>query len=180
VPRSPSAASPSPSAAPLAAAPPAAPQGADPTGYDPSGEIFRGADPVQLFVRAPPDQRWGPVVAAGLLPVMKRDLERLVPGIEALNVTCKLLGCVFQVDGRREALQPALSVLGLVTLGPHTVAAPVSDSRAEMIFFTDRRMADPHAFVTWYLGARRRALAALKSGQRPPLPGIPAERLPDE
>jgi hypothetical protein len=72
-------------------------------------------------------------------------------------------------------------VLSLVTLGPITADLGLSaEGRGQLLVITDRRMADPAAFTSWFRHTRRAALEAIRSGKQPnPLP-VPVSELPTE
>ena len=69
----------------------------------------------------------------------------------------------------------------LVTLGPLTSDLGVSaDGKGQVLFLTERRMADPAQFTAWYRKARQATLEGIRSGKEPnPLP-VPVADIPKE
>jgi hypothetical protein len=156
--------------------PPAAPASPDaaplPPDYDPTALVQGGADPVQVFLKEPRKASWaGPVeeVVGGQL---RRDLAKAVPEMRSLSMGCRTLSCLIIVDVPAEKREAASAVINLVTLGPITTDLGLTeDGKAQILFMTEPRFADPAAFTTWYRRTRTRAIEDIKAGKRPnPLP----------
>jgi hypothetical protein len=169
-----------PPAAPATGAPSAAgPEADGGAAVDPLAQVDRGGDPMLVFFETARDEAWAPVVEAALADVLRSDLSRMVPEARGLEVQCRRLACLFRAEAPRAKLPLVLDVLGFVTFGPITVAAPADDKHAQLLFITDRRMSDPHGFLEWYRRLRRRQLEEIRAGKRPnPLP-VAKDKLPE-
>jgi hypothetical protein len=160
----------------VAAAPDAAPK----VVYDPTKLIENGVPAGEVFEKEPRDEVWAQVAETVIGGAMKADLERISPGA-GLQMVCKTLTCYVGVDAPEDKRPAALAMVKLVMLGPFLFDLdPEEDGTQRILFVTEPRMSDPQVFTEWYKKARKQALQAIKSGQRPnPIP-IEAAQLPDE
>jgi len=94
---------------------------------------------------------------------------------------CRTLSCLILFDVPKEKLDVARAVVMLVTLGPLTSDLGISpEGKGQVLFLTERRMADPATFVAWYRRARHSTLDAIRSGKEPnPLP-VPVDQIPKD
>jgi hypothetical protein len=174
-----------PSTPPPAAAPPAQPARPDatalPADYDPTVLAEKGGDPLQIYLAEPRNSTWAGVVEEVIGGQMRRDLKQLIPEARGLSMGCRTLSCIILLDVPKEKIDAARAVVTLVTLGPLTADLGVApDGRAQVLFLTERRMADPAQFTSWYRRARHSTLEAIRSGKEPnPLP-VPLGEIPKE
>lgn len=177
--------SPPPAASPPAAAPPAEAARQDaaalPADYDPTVLAEKGGDPLQIYLAEPRHPTWASVVEEVIGGQMRRDLKQMVPEARGLSMGCRTLSCLIILDAPKEKLDAARAVVTVVTLGPLTQDLGLSpEGRGQVLFLTERRMADPAAFTAWYRRARHSTLEAIRSGKEPnPLP-VPLDAIPRE
>jgi hypothetical protein len=172
---------PPPAAAP--APPPAAKPDAAalPPDYDPTVLADKGGDPLQIYLAEPRNPTWAGVVEEVIGGQMRRDLKQMVPEARGLSMGCRTLSCLILLDVPRDKIDAARAVVTLVTLGPLTSDLGVSpEGKGQVLFLTERRMADPAQFTSWYRRARQTTLEAIRSGKEPnPLP-VPVADIPKE
>jgi hypothetical protein len=167
---------------PPAAAPPApADAAALPPDYDPTVLAEKGADPLRIYLAEPRQPTWAGVVEEVIGGQMRRDLRHMVPEARGLSMGCRTLSCLILLDVPKEKLDAARAVAMLVTLGPLTTDLGISsDGKGQVLFLTERRMADPAQFTAWYRRARQTTLENIRSGKEPnPLP-VPVSEIPKE
>ena len=170
---------PAPAVPPAPAAPPdAAAVAAD---YDPTVLAEKGAEPLTIYLAEPRQPTWAGVVEEAIGGQMRRDLKQMMPEARGLSMGCKTLSCLILIDAPREKLDAARAVVSLVTLGPITVDLGISpEGKGQVLFLTERRMADPAQFISWYRRARLSTLENIRSGKEPnPLP-VPVSEVPKE
>jgi hypothetical protein len=152
-----------------------------PPDYDPTVLLAGGANPIDVFVGEPRSPAWANEVERVIGKKISDDLERLVPEAQGMGMTCHTLSCIVMVGATADHLPKVVAATKFITLGPQTIDLPPDEKgRARWLFFTERRFADGVAFTTWYLGARKRALAAIKAGTQPNPFSVAAEKLPEE
>jgi hypothetical protein len=171
-----------PAIAPASPPPPpaAAPDGSVPSDYDPASNIQDGADATKVFLAEPRNPAWASSVEAVIGRQLDHDVKHVVPGAGGVSMGCRTLSCLILIDAPADKLPLAIAVVQLVTFGPVTASLGTSpEGRGQLLFVTDRRMADPAAFTSWYRRTRSRTIEAIRSGkQQNPLP-IPPSDLPD-
>jgi hypothetical protein len=152
-----------------------------PPDYDPTVLAEKGGDPLQIYLAEPRHPTWAEVVEEVIGGQMRRDLKQMVPEARGLSLGCRTLSCLVFIDVPKEKMDAARSVVTLVTLGPLTVDLGLSpEGRGQVLFLTERRMADPAQFTSWYRHARQSTLEAIRSGKEPnPLP-VPVDAIPKE
>jgi hypothetical protein len=161
---------------------PAAPDSANlPPDYDPTVLAEKGGDPLRIYLSEPRHPTWASVVEEALGGQMRRDLKQMIPEARGLSMGCRTLSCLILLDVPKDKIDAARAVVTLVTLGPLTVDLGVSpEGKGQVLFLTERRMADPAVFVAWYRRARQNTLEAIRSGKQPnPLP-VPVADIPKE
>ena len=146
--------------------------------YDPAKLVQDGADPVKVYLAEPRNAAWASAVENVIGGQIARDV-RQVTGGGAVSMGCRTLTCLILVGAPAGKMDLALGVAQLVTLGPVTTnLGPSPDGRGQILFLTERRMANPADFTAWYQRTRRTTLDAIRAGTRPnPLP-ISASALP--
>jgi hypothetical protein len=149
--------------------------------YDPTVLVDKGGDPLGIYLKEPRHPTWAGVVEEAIGGQLRRDLKSMVPETRGLSMGCKTLSCLILLDVPKEKMEAARAVVMLVTLGPITVDLGVSaEGRAQILVLTERRMADPAVFTSWYRRARRNTLEGIRSGKEPnPLP-VPPSEIPKE
>jgi hypothetical protein len=167
------------------AAAPAAPATPDAAGvaadYDPTALADKGQEPLQIYLAEPRSPTWAPAVEEIIGGQLRRDLTKMVPETRELSITCHTLSCLILVDLPKDKLEAATQVMSLVTLGPITVNLGLSAAgRAQLLFLTDRHMADPAFFTGWYRRIRRQTLNDIRSGKRPNSLPVPVSQLPTD
>lgn len=147
-----------------------------PADYDPTVLVERGAAPVEVFLEEPRHPAWAPAVEEVVGGAIRRDLAALVPETRSFAMGCRTLSCLMIIDVPEARRDAALAVASLVTLGPITVNLGLTpEGKAQLLFLTERRMADPAFFTGWYQRTRRRVLDDVRSGKQPNrLPGPPS------
>jgi hypothetical protein len=172
---------PAPAAAPPAAAPSKPDAAPLPPDYDPTVLVDKGADPLQLYLAEPRHPTWAGAVEEVIGGQMRRDLKQMIPEARGLSIGCRTLSCLILLDVPREKMDAARAVVTLVTLGPLTTDLGISpDGKGQVLFLTERRMADAAQFTTWYRRARQTTLERIRSGKEPnPLP-VPVADIPKE
>jgi hypothetical protein len=152
-----------------------------PADYDPSVLADKGGDPLAIYLAEPRHPVWAGVVEEAIGGQLRRDLKQMVPEARGLSMGCKTLSCLILIDAPKEQLDSARAVVTVVTLGPITVDLGVSpEGRGQVLVLTERRMADPAQFTSWYRKARRATLDDIRSGKTPnPLP-VPASEVPKD
>jgi hypothetical protein len=165
-------------AAPAAPAPPADALAAD---YDPTALTRDGADPLKVYLAEPRTPAWAGAVEEVIGKQLDRDVKHVVPGAGGVSIGCRTLSCLVLVDAPADKLPIAVGMVQMVVLGPVTVnLGPTPEGRGQVLFLTERRMADPATFTSWYVKTRQRTLASVRAGEQPnPLP-IPAADLPPD
>jgi hypothetical protein len=171
---------PTPPAATAQAAAPARPDATVlPPDYDPTVLVDKGSEPLQVYLAEPRSATWATVVEEAIGGQMRRDLKLMLPEARGLSMGCRTLSCLILVDAPKDKLKEANEIISLVTLGPITVDLGLSpEGRGQVLFLTERRMADPGGFVAWYRGVRRTALADIRSGKRPNTLPVTVDKLP--
>jgi hypothetical protein len=171
-----------PPAGPASPPPPAAaaPDGSVPPDYDPASKIQDGADATKVFLAEPRNPAWATAVESVIGRQLDHDVKHVVPGAGGVSMGCRTLSCLILIDAPADKLPLAMAVVQLVTFGPVTAALGTSpEGRGQLLFVTDRRMADPATFTSWYRRTRSRTIEAIRSGkQQNPLP-IPPSDLPE-
>jgi hypothetical protein len=163
--------------APVAVAPP---DTAAKVVYDPTKLLESGVPAGEVFAKEPRDEVWAQLTETVIGGAMKADLERISPGA-GLQMVCKTLSCLIGVDVPEDKRPAALAMVKLVMLGPYLFDLdPEEDGTQRVLFFTEPRMSDAQVFTEWYKKARRSALQAIKSGQRPNPTPLDNSQLPDE
>jgi hypothetical protein len=169
---------------PAAGPPPSLPHAPDatlPPDYDPSALARDAAEATRVYLSEPRNPPWAAAVEDVIGGQLDRDVKHVVPGAGGVSMGCHTLSCLILVDAPPDKMPLALAMTQLVTLGPVTVnLGPSPEGRGQILFLTDRRMADPAIFVGWYRGLRSKTIEAIRSGkQANPLP-VPARNLPAE
>jgi len=172
---------PPPAAAP--SPPPAAKPDAAvlPPDYDPTVLADKGGDPLQIYLAEPRQPTWAGVVEEVIGGQMRRDLKQMVPEARGVSMGCRTLSCLILVDAPPDKMDAARAVVTLVTLGPLTTDLGISaEGKGQVLFLTERRMADPAQFTAWYRRARQSTLEDIRSGKvANPLP-VPVSEIPKE
>jgi hypothetical protein len=152
-----------------------------PPDYDPTVLAEKGGDPLQIYLAEPRHPTWAAVVEEVIGGQMRRDLKQMVPEARGLSMGCRTLSCLILIDAPKEKVDAARAVVTMVTLGPLTVDLGLSpEGRGQVLFLTERRMADAAQFTAWYRNARHGTLEAIRSGKQPnPLP-VPVADIPKE
>jgi len=152
-----------------------------PADYDPTVLAEKGGEPLTIYLAEPRHPTWAGVVEEAIGGQMRRDLKQMIPEARGLSIGCKTLSCLILIDAPRDKLEAARAVVNLVTLGPITADLGVSpEGRGQVLFLTERRMADPAQFTSWYRRARLTTLENIRSGKEPnPLP-VPVSEVPKE
>jgi len=173
--------------APPPPAPPPAPAAvrldaaALPADYDPSVLADKGGDPLGIYLAEPRHPIWAGVVEEAIGGQLRRDLKQMVPEARGLSMGCKTLSCLILIDVPREKMDAARAVVTVVTLGPITADLGVSaEGRGQVLVLTERRMADPAAFTSWYRRARRTTLDDIRSGKVPNTLPVPVSEIPKD
>jgi hypothetical protein len=167
--------------APPPPAAPAAPADALAPDYDPTALTGGGADPLKVYLAEPRTAAWAGAVEEVIGKQLDRDVKHVVPGAGGVSIGCRTLSCLVLVDAPADKLPIAVGMVQMVVLGPVTVnLGPTPEGRGQVLFLTERRMADPATFTSWYVKTRQRTLASVRAGEQPnPLP-IPAADLPPD
>jgi hypothetical protein len=154
---------------------------APPADYDPTVLAKKGGDPLAIYLAEPRHPTWAGVIEEAIGGQMRRDLKQMIPEARGLSLGCKTLSCLIVIDAPKDKLESARAVVMLVTLGPITTDLGASaEGRGQVLFLTERRMADPAQFVAWYRRARATTLENIRSGKQPnPLP-VPLGEIPKE
>jgi hypothetical protein len=186
--------SPIPSALDQAAPPggatdgPAGPSGATsapsgspaPVVYDPTKLLESDVPAGEVYDKEPRSDAWADATEAFVGDAMRRDLAAMVPGA-AVILKCRTLSCLVGIDAPEDKRQSALAVTKFLMLAPWVVdLPPEEDGTLRWLFFQDPRFGEPKVFGDWYLGARKRKLADIRSGKAPnPFP-VPAADVPTD
>jgi hypothetical protein len=152
-----------------------------PADYDPTVLTQGGAEPLQVYLAEPRNPAWAGAVEDVIGKQLDRDVKHVVPGAGGVSMGCRTLSCLILVDAPADKLPIAVGMVQMVVLGPVTVnLGPTPEGRGQVLFLTERRMADPGAFTGWYVKTRKKTLASVRAGEQPnPLP-IPATDLPED
>jgi hypothetical protein len=152
-----------------------------PLDYDPTVLADKGGDPLQIYLAEPRQPTWAGVVEEVIGGQMRRDLKQMVPEARGLSMGCRTLSCLILVDAPPDKMDAARAVVTLVTLGPLTTDLGISaEGKGQVLFLTERRMADPAQFTAWYRRARQSTLEDIRSGKvANPLP-VPVSEIPKE
>jgi hypothetical protein len=166
--------------APSRPAVPAAPDGAAlAADYDPTVLVEQGAEPVKVYLAEPRNAAWAGAVEDVVGRQLGADVKK-VAGSGGVSMGCRTLSCLILVDAPADKMEAALAMVQMVALGPITVnLGATPEGRGQVLFLTERRMADAAAFTGWYQRTRRALLDAVKDHSKPnPLP-IPVLDLPE-
>jgi hypothetical protein len=149
--------------------------------YDPSALARDANEATRVYLAEPRNAAWAAAVEDAIGSQLDRDVKHVVPGAGGVSMGCHTMSCLILVDAPPDKMALAVATTQLVTLGPVTVnLGPSPEGRGQILFLTDRRMADPAVFVGWYRGLRRKTIEGIRSGKQPnPLP-VPASDLPAE
>jgi hypothetical protein len=147
--------------------------------YDPVVLVDRGAEPVKVYLAEPRNPAWAGPVEEVIGAQLDADVKK-VTGAGAVSMGCRTLSCLILVEAPADKMELALSMVQVVALGPITVnLGPSPDGKGQVLFLTERRMADPATFTGWYRNTRKTLLDSVRDGSRPnPLPTVPVSELP--
>jgi hypothetical protein len=153
--------------------------GAPGPAYDPVELVDRGAEPVKVYLAEPRNPAWAGPVEEVIGAQLDADVKK-VAGAGAVSMGCRTLSCLILVEAPADKMELALSMVQVVALGPITVnLGPSPDGKGQVLFLTERRMADPATFTGWYRNTRKTLLDSVRDGSRPnPLPTVPVSELP--
>jgi hypothetical protein len=152
-------------------------------GYDPA-QLTKFVTLENLFSQEPRNEAWAAPVEQALPGIALRDVERLLPGLRIVGVTCKTTTCRFEWAAPAETEKRAPDVMRFLFPGA------VAETRAPYHYvalaggrwiFSDLPAGDPARTLETAIKARKTVIAQARAGGAGGAPsGIPPEAWPQE